>query len=80
MDQEKPEISIRTCANCRRFEALGEGCEIGRIEDTRFLTSTCNKLGWKVKEHYLFPAPEAPELRASRRRPFWEAPAQGGAP
>ena len=45
---------IRTCANCGHFSVLDEGYEIGRIEDTRFMVSHCDALGWRVKEHYLF--------------------------
>lgn len=49
-----PEPRIRTCGNCRHFEILDEGYEIGRIEDTKFMESRCHILGWSVKEHYNF--------------------------
>lgn len=64
--------TIRACANCRNFEVLGEGYEIGRIEDTRYLESRCTALGWSVREHYLFPVNESRELRAQKPCPFWE--------
>ena len=37
---------IRSCCNCLHFNVVEEGYEIGRIEDTRFMTSSCDVFGW----------------------------------
>ncbi|MEW6203111.1 MAG: hypothetical protein AB1546_14125 [bacterium] len=63
---------IKTCANCRHFEIIEEGYEIARIEDLKFMVSTCRILKWKVKEHYLFNVPEVLTLKKPKECSLWE--------
>ena len=67
------EPSIRTCGNCAHFRIHDEGYEIGRIEDTKYMESGCDVLGWRVKEHYLFTSElqPAPEIRRQKDCPHW---------
>ncbi len=68
----KREIKIKTCANCRWFEVLEEGFEIGRIEDLRYIRSRCVVLKWEVKEHYLFTVPASgDEIKRPKECEHW---------
>lgn len=68
---ENRKVKIKVCANCRHFDVLGEGYDIARIENLRYMVSSCGRLGWKVKENYLFRVQT--ELNGGGGQcPFWE--------
>lgn len=67
-----PDIKIKVCANCRHFDVVEEGYDIARIEDMKYMVSGCKRLGWKVKENYLFRVQTELRGGAGGRCPYWE--------